>query len=114
MPPVVHSAAGPFPAGPVRPRYREPHPVRLAGLMAGIGGGTLWLLLFGLFGRDLRSYLWYTVFATAVAWLAALLLCRLGDRGVAAGIAMSTAIGLAVAAGSAAFNWATSGDWPMW
>lgn len=114
VPPVVHSHPGRLPPGPQRPRYREPHPVRMGGLLAGIGGGTAWLLLFGLFGADLRGYLWYTAVAAVVAWLVAALLTRLGDRGVAAGIAMSTAIGLAVAAGSAAVNWARAGDWPMW
>lgn len=114
VPPFAHNPSGLFPSGPRRPRYREPYPVRIGPLLSGIGGGAAWLLLFGILGGDLRGYLWYTFFAGAVAWLVAVLLTRLGDRAVAAGIALSTAVGWAVAATSAAISWAFTGDWPMW
>lgn len=114
LPPVVYPPAAMAPTGPPRPRYREPHPVRARGLLAGIGAATGWLLLFGLLGGGLPGYLWYTFLAGLVAWLLAALLVRLGDRGVAVGVAMTTAVGWSVAAGVAAVQWAFTGDWPMW
>jgi hypothetical protein len=109
-----HPPSGLFPIGPARPTYREPHPIRGAALAAGVSGAAAWLLLFGLLGRDLPGYAWWTIIAGGVAWLVALLLARLGDRGVAAGIAITTALGWAVAATAVAARWATTADWPLW
>ncbi|HEU5107387.1 MAG TPA: hypothetical protein VFT95_02300 [Micromonosporaceae bacterium] len=109
-----HPPSGLFPTGPLRPTYREPHPVRGPAVAAGVAGAAAWLLVFGLLARSLPGYAWMTVFAGGIAWLVALLLARHGDRGVAAGIAVSTALGWSIAATAVAVRWATTGDWPLW
>jgi hypothetical protein len=106
--------SGLFPTGPSRPTYREPHPVRGPAVAAGVGGAAVWLLLFGLLARTLPGYAWLTVLAGGIAWVVALLLARYGDRGVAAGIAVSTALGWAIAATAVSVRWATTADWPLW
>lgn len=106
--------SGLFPSGPPRPSYREPHPVRAGGLLAGLAGGASWLLLFALLGRDLSGRVWWVVAAGGVAWLVALGLARYGDRGVAVGVAVATGAGWTVAAGAVALSWAVTGDWPLW
>ncbi|MDM4721454.1 hypothetical protein QTQ03_18285 [Micromonospora sp. WMMA1363] len=107
--------SGLFPAGPpARPTYREPHPVSGAGVALGGVGAAVWLLLFGLLGTSVRTYAWWTVVAGGLAWLVALLLVRLGDRGVGTGIAIVTGGGSSIAAAIVATCWATSGDWPLW
>jgi hypothetical protein len=106
--------SGLFPARLRRPIYREPYPVRGGALAAGLGFGLAWLLVFGLLGRDLRGYGWWTAVAGGVAWLVAVGLGRLGDRGVAAGVAIATAFGWSVAATILAVRWAMTGDWPLW
>ena len=75
---------------------------------------VVWLAFFGLLGRDLAGYAWWTAGSAAVAWLAALALSRLGDRGVAVGIALVTAFGVGIAATAVAARWATTGNWPLW
>jgi hypothetical protein len=105
--------SGLFPAGPQRPVYREAHPVRLGAVMAGAGGAAGWLLLLGLLATSLRSYLWLTILGVATAWVAALALARFGDRGVAAGVAVSTAIGASIGFIVMIERWGTSG-WPLW
>nr|WP_213454650.1 hypothetical protein [Micromonospora sp. NBRC 107566] len=112
-PPGRHPS-GLFPAGRQRPSYREPHPVRAAGLLAGLGAGALWMLLFGLIASTLRGYGWWTILAGLLAWGAALLLGRAGDRGVAAGVAISAAVGWSIAAVVIAAYWSTRLDWPLW
>jgi hypothetical protein len=106
--------SGLFPSQPARPTYREPFPVRGPAVAAGVSATAAWLLLFGVLGRDLRGYVWWTVFAGGLAWLVALLLARHGDRGVAVGITISTALAWAIAATAAATRWASTGDWPLW
>jgi uncharacterized membrane protein YccC len=106
--------SGLFPAGPPRPTYREPHPVRARGVLAGLGAGAGWLLLFMLLGNDLPGRVWWTVGAGGAAWLAALALVRYGDRGVAVGVAAVTGLGWTVAGGAVAVHWGVTGDWPLW
>jgi hypothetical protein len=103
-----------MPGGPVRPSYREPHPVGAGGLFAGLGAGGAWLALFGALGRDLNGYAWWTVLAAVTAWAVAVVLARLGDRGAAVGVAISAGIGWAVAAGYVVTRWIDTNDWPMW
>jgi hypothetical protein len=98
----------------MRPTYREPLPARGAAVAAGLSATAAWLLVFGLLGRDLAGYAWWTVAAGSVAWLVALLLTRHGDRGVAAGIAISTSLGWAIAATAVAVRWAMTENWPLW
>jgi hypothetical protein len=107
------SPSGLFPASPPRPAYREPHPVRIGGVLAGAGAAALWLMLFGLLGRSAQSYAWLTILASVVAGLAALALARVGDRGVAVGVAVATSLGLGVAVALVIQRWATTG-WPLW
>jgi hypothetical protein len=103
-----------FPGGPLRPFYREAHPVGAAPVLAGMGSALLWFALFGSIGRDLVGYAWWTVVAAVSAWLVALILAVLGDRGVAVGVAIVGGIGLSVAMGFVAVRWITTNDWPMW
>jgi hypothetical protein len=113
--PVVRTPSGLFPAGaPMRPTWREPYPVTGAGVAAGAVTAFAWLLLFGLLGRDVAGYVWWTGVAGGLAWLAALALVRYGDRGVATGVAIVTAGGWSIAAAVLAVRWAQTGNWPLW
>jgi hypothetical protein len=103
-----------FPSQTTRPTYRELHRVRGGALAAGLLGAAAWMLAFGLLGRDLRGYAIWTAFAGALAWLVSAILVRYGDRGAAAGVAISTGFGLAVAAAAVAVRWVGAGDWPLW
>ena len=97
-----------------RPFYREPHPVRAAQVLTGLGATLIWLALFGSIGRDLLTYAWWTVVATVTAWIVATFLAIFGDRGVAVGVAAASGFGLSIAAGFVAARWITTADWPMW
>ncbi|HEX5597648.1 MAG TPA: hypothetical protein VFX61_16760 [Micromonosporaceae bacterium] len=112
--PVLPTPSGLFPSGPPRPIYREPHPVRAGAVAAGCGASAAWLLFFGLLGRDLAGYGWWTLLAGLVSWTIALILARVGDRGVAVGIAVVTALGWSVGALVFAAAWTATGDWPLW
>lgn len=113
--PLPRTPSGLFPSGaPMRPSYREPHPVTGAGVATGAATAFVWLLLFGLLGRDVPGYAWWTLLAGGLAWLSAAVLVRHGDRGVATGVAIVTAGGWSIAAAIVAVRWAQSGDWPLW
>lgn len=117
--PSDHPAGGPvpsglFPSGPPRPTYREPHPVRAGGVLAGLGAGLCWVLLFGLLGGDLRGHLWWTVAASGAAWLVALALARYGDRGTAVGVTLAAGAGWTVTGGLIALYWSVTGGFPLW
>lgn len=71
------------------------------------------MLLFGLLGRDARSYSWWTISAAIVAWLASMVLVRRGDRGIAAGVAMASGLGLAIAMSVVMTRW-IGGHWLLW
>jgi hypothetical protein len=114
VPPMARPPSGLFPAGPARPSYREPHPVNAGPMLAGLGSGLLWLVLFGTLGRDLFSYAWWTLTAAVIAWAAAAVLAMIGDRGAAAGVAISAGLGWSIAAGFVAARWIGTNDWPMW
>jgi hypothetical protein len=62
------SPSGLFPGQPLRPTYREPHPIGTGAVLAGIGATAVWFALFGGIGRDLLSYAWWTVVAAVTAW----------------------------------------------
>jgi hypothetical protein len=113
--PVARTPSGLFPAGPpMRPTWREPYPVTGGGVASGAVIAFAWLLLFGLLGHDVAGYVWWTVVAGGLAWLAALALVRYGDRGVATGVAIVTAGGWSIAAAVLAVRWAQTGNWPLW
>jgi hypothetical protein len=82
-------------------------------MLAGAAVTAVWLLLFGLLATSASGYVWLTLGASAAAWLCALALVRFGDRGVAAGIAITTGLGIGVAVVLVIQRWVTSG-WPLW
>ena len=106
--------SGLFPGQPPRPVYREPHPVAATAVLGGFAATALWLALFGSLGRDLASYAWWTIVAAVTAWLVAVLLGLLGDRGVATGVAVAGGVGLSIAMGCVAARWIMVQDWPLW
>jgi hypothetical protein len=87
--------------------------VRIGPALAGAGMGVAWMVLVGLLGGGVRGYFYLTLAASVVATLVALVLMRFGDRGAAAGVAISTGAGLAVAFGLVLQRWVTTG-WPLW
>jgi hypothetical protein len=106
--------SGLFPGAMPRPVYREPHPVRLGPLFAGLAATAVWFALFGALGHNLMTYAWWTIVASVTAWLVALVLGLLGDRGVAVGIALAAGLGLSIAMGFVAMKWIVTYDWPLW
>lgn len=110
---AVRGPGGLFPAGPPRPIYREPGPVRPGPVTAGAGAAALWMLLFGLLASTARGYVWLTFSAGLLGWLSALVLGRIGDRGVAVGVAVSTAVGVAIAGIVVTVQW-SYGHWLLW
>jgi hypothetical protein len=95
--PASPSGAGSARSGVPRPIYREPVPARPGFVLLGAGAGALWMLLFGLLAHTARGYVWWALAAGAGAWIAAFVLARIGDRGVAAGVAMASGVGVAIA-----------------
>jgi hypothetical protein len=87
--------------------------VRVGAVLAGAGTAAAGLLVAGLLATSARGYIWLTLGAAVVAWGSALALLRLGDRGVAAGVALASSFGAAVGMGLVVHQWATSG-WPLW
>jgi hypothetical protein len=99
---------------PPRPVYREPHPIGAGAVVSGLAAGALWLILFGSLGRDLASYAWWTIAAAVSAWLVALVLTLVGDRGVALGAACASGLGLSIALGFVAARWIDTFNFPLW
>src|SRR3989442_93525 len=96
-----------------RPIYREPLPARAGSVLLGVGAGAFWMLLFGLLAHNARGYVWWTVAAGIGACAAALVLVRLGDRGVAAGVAIASGLGVAIAFSVVMVDW-IHGTWILW
>ncbi|WFE22380.1 hypothetical protein O7621_03240 [Solwaraspora sp. WMMD937] len=113
-PPGMFPAVPARPPAPSRPTYREPHPVRRGAVALGALATALWLLLTGLIGQDLRGYALSTLLCGALAWAVAILLARVGDRGVATGIALAMSAGWSITTVALATHWAATGDWPLW
>jgi hypothetical protein len=105
--------AGPVVGGPPRPTYRELLPVTAGKAAIGVLAGTLWMGLFGLLATSARGYLWWTIIAAVLAWPVLAVLTRFGDRGVAAGAAVSTGFGLAIAGLVVAVQ-TIGGEWVLW
>jgi hypothetical protein len=92
---------------------REALPSTAGRVLAGVAAGALWMLLFGLITPRVPGYAWYTLVGAVLAWLAALLLVRLGDRGIAVGVAMAAGTGCALAVAVVLLRW-LHGDWVLW
>lgn len=71
------------------------------------------MLLFGLLGHSARSYCWWTIGAGLAAWLTSLVLVRSGDRGIAAGVAITSGVAVAIAMSVVMVRW-INGDWLLW
>jgi hypothetical protein len=112
-PPPVHPPSGLFPSGPRRPTFREAHPIRVGAMFAGAAMAAAWLFAFGLLATSAPAFIWLTLAASVVAWAVAVVLVQAGDRGAAVGVALATALGMAVATAVLVERWATSG-WPLW
>jgi hypothetical protein len=69
--------------------------------------------LFALLATSARGYAWWTIVASVLAWPVLAVLARFGDRGVAAGAAVSTGFGLAIAGLVVTLRW-LGGDWLLW
>jgi hypothetical protein len=105
--------SGLFPAGPSRPTFREPHPVRAGSVLIAAALALAWQVLLTLSATTLRGAFWLSVLAVGVGWAVAGLLLRLGDRGAAAGVAVVGAAGGSFAAILVAVRWFSVG-WPLW
>ncbi len=110
----VRPPSGLFPGSMPRPVYREAHPVNIGPVFAGLAAGAVWFALFGALGHDLATYAWWTLAASVTAWLVAVVLAVLGDRGVAVGVALSSGLGMSIAVGFVAVKWIVTYDWPLW
>jgi hypothetical protein len=107
-------ATGGFGGGQApRPVYRELLPVTAGKAAIGVLAGTLWMGLFGLLASSARGYIWWTIIAAVLAWPVLAVLTRFGDRGVAAGAAVSTGFGLAIAGLVVALR-TFAGEWTLW
>jgi hypothetical protein len=116
FPPVMPPphTSGLFPGQPLRPFYREPHPVGAGPMLLGVAVTVIWLALFGALGDGLNSYTWWTLTGALGAWAVAVVLTLSGDRGVATGVAITAGFGLSVAVGFVAARWITTYNWPLW
>lgn len=98
---------------PQRPRYRETLRVTPGAIWSGAAVACAWFLISGLLATTLSAYVWVTAVAALVAWLAAALLARYGDRGAAAGVAVVTGMALGIAGLVVEVN-ALGGSWILW
>ena len=87
--------------------------MRVSAVLTGAGVAAGWLLVAGLFSTTAMTYIWFTLTAALLAWGCAAVLMRFGDRGVATGVALATALGASVAVGLMVLQWVTTG-WPLW
>jgi hypothetical protein len=96
------------------PTYREPLAVSGQGVAIGAAAGAAWMLLFALLMTgSARAYVWITLIAGVLAWGAAAILARFGDRGVAVGVAASSGVAVAIAGILVAYRLA-GGHWLLW
>ncbi|WP_432981020.1 hypothetical protein [Dactylosporangium sp. CA-233914] len=103
-----------FKVSQARPTYREPLPASARMIAIGGAAGSAWMLLFGLLMTgSARAYVWTTLVAGFLAWGAAAILARFGNRGVAVGVAASSGVAVAIAGILVAYRLA-GGDWLLW
>ncbi|SNT64974.1 hypothetical protein SAMN05421812_11956 [Asanoa hainanensis] len=83
-------------------------------MASGAGAGAVWLLAFGVLDSTVNGYAYWTLLAGGIAALVALVLAKVGDRGVAVGLAAATALGWSIATIVVVVTWLSRGDWPLW
>jgi len=114
--------AAPPPRRTGRPRWREPHPVRVGPTAAGSALCALWVLLWLLaFARGAgetpltgAGFAWVTLAASTIGAVAAAALARYGDRGAAVGVAAVAGTAAGVAGLSCELYLLLTGDWILW
>jgi hypothetical protein len=111
--PSGRAPSGQARSGMPRPIYREPSPARPGSVLVGAGAAAFWMLLFGLLAKSAREYVWWSIAAGLAAWFVSFVLARFGDRGVAAGVAMSSGVGVAIAFSVVMSRW-IGGHWLLW
>jgi hypothetical protein len=89
-------------------------PVRGGQLALGIAGCGMWMALVGAQAGSVRGFALLTLIAGAVASGVAGTLLKIGDRGVAVGIALVAGVGVSTAAVVVGVRWAITGNWPLW
>lgn len=105
-----------------RPRWREPHPVRVGPVAVGSVLSGLWVLLWLLAysrstGESLPTgagFAWVTLAASTIGAVAAALLARYGDRGAAVGVAAVAGTAAGVTGLSCELYLLLTGDWILW
>lgn len=106
---------------PLRPRWREPHPVRVGATAAGSALCALWLLVWLLaYGKgagpslSAAGFAWVTLAASTIGAVAAAALARYGDRGAAVGVAAVAGTAAGVTGLSCELYLLLTGDWILW
>jgi hypothetical protein len=74
-------------------------------VLTGAGATAAWLLMAALFATSAATYIWYTLTAAVISAGVAGGLMRYGDRGVATGVALTTALGASLAVGLLVLRW---------
>lgn len=105
-----------------RPRWREPHPVRVGAVAAGSALTALWVLLWLLaFGRSTAGepitgtgFAWVTLTASTIATVVAAALARYGDRGAAVGVAAVAGTAAGVTGLAVELYLLLTGNWILW
>jgi hypothetical protein len=88
-------------------------PVAGGKVAAGALVASLWMLLFALMSSGIRGYLWLSLSAGVSVAVAAAVLAKFGDRGVAVGAAVAASFGISVAMLVLIFR-AFAGEWSLW
>lgn len=114
------------PEGPppraLRPRWREPHPVRVGPTAAGSALCALWVLMWLLaYAKGAQDaspsgagFAWVTLAASTIGAVAAAALARYGDRGAAVGVAAVAGTAAGVTGLSCELYLLLTGDWILW
>ncbi|WP_157930501.1 hypothetical protein [Glycomyces xiaoerkulensis] len=103
------------PIRPGRPRWREPHQVRVGAVAAGSSLTALWVLLWLLaFARSGAGFAWVTLTASTIATVVAVILAHYGDRGVAVGVSAVAGTAAGVTGLSVELYFLLTGDWILW
>lgn len=120
--PTSWQAPEALPSRDGRPRWREPHPIRVGPVAAGSALCALWVLLWLLAyangsGREPvtgTGFAWVTLAASTIGAVAAALLARYGDRGAAVGVAAVAGTAAGVTGLTCELYLLLTGDWILW